>query len=172
MLTCARPIPLFNAAPFPLQCRSRRLLPAPRRSRPARPSCVTPAGTCAGARCCGCRTSTSTSSASSAKVSGPARLHRGARRGPAVSRGPPPGCLAGPHSVPGNSLGLGYWRNGSPPFIYPRDLFSVACLHPLRGRQWVRGQGLVLGSVLDGCSRVRGFGSTGQSGHLGPRATQ
>ncbi|TKC50966.1 hypothetical protein EI555_001278, partial [Monodon monoceros] len=48
-------------------CRSPRLPAVPRRSRPARRSCVTPAGTCAGGRCYGCRASTSTSSASSAK---------------------------------------------------------------------------------------------------------
>ncbi|XP_022410452.1 actin-binding LIM protein 2 isoform X24 [Delphinapterus leucas] len=49
------------------RCRSPRLPAVPRRSRPARRSCVTPAGTCAGGRCYGCRASTSTSSASSAK---------------------------------------------------------------------------------------------------------
>lgn len=58
-----------NAAPFSRQCQRPRPLTAPWRSRPAQPSCVTPAEMCARARCCGSRTSTSTSSALSAKVS-------------------------------------------------------------------------------------------------------
>lgn len=61
--------PQLNTAPFFPQCRSPRLPTPPWRSRPARQSCATPVATCAKGRFCVCRTSTSTSSASSAKVS-------------------------------------------------------------------------------------------------------
>lgn len=68
---------------FALQCRSRRLLPAPWRSRSSTAIlCHTCGNVCRGEVPSG-RASTSTSSASSAKVSGPAWLHRGARRSPA-----------------------------------------------------------------------------------------
>lgn len=62
------PPPSDTAPCFP-QCPSPRLHTAPRRSRPARPSCAARVGACARARCCVCRAATFTSSASSAKVS-------------------------------------------------------------------------------------------------------
>lgn len=106
--------PPFNVAPSSPQCRSRRPLPAPWRSRPARRSCVTPAGACARGRCCGCRASTSTSSASSAKVSTPARFGGAGPTGgwgAGGGQGLPRGCASGPSSVSGSPLDLGHWKN-------------------------------------------------------------
>lgn len=36
-----------------------------------------------------------------------------------MSWSPPPGYLAGPHSVPGSSLGLSYWRKRIPTLHIP-----------------------------------------------------
>lgn len=118
-LPAARPVPVCPPLMRFLspQCRSRRRPWAPWRSLPARPSCAPPAGTCAGARCCGCRASTSTSSASSAKVSvRPARRWRlrTSCRLPLARR-----CLRAAGRP-------GAWRAGSRAFLRQCHL-SVAC---------------------------------------------
>lgn len=152
-LLAARPVPVcppLTRLLFP-QCRSRRRPWAPWRSRPARPSCAPPAGTCAGARCCGCRASTSTSSASSAKVSvwsaQRQRLQTGCQ-------------LPSAHRRLRAAGRPGAWKAGSRAFLRQCHLISVACAtHGVTGVPGVSSR-----SCTPSRTQVRGP----SSGHGGP----
>lgn len=133
-----------NATSFSRQCPRPRPLTAPWRSRPAQQSCVTPAARCARARCCGSRTSISTSSALSAKVS--ERLWPVPwLQWPQGQPGPQPRFRA--HSVSPEIWGL---RKSPESRIFTQqcDRFSVACVTYGGDRGiWPSGEGQDRGQV-------------------------